>query len=70
MLIIKLFIERTLRKDRISIALTKEIIAKVDEASLKARRSRSEYIQIILEEHFKSSGEIEKAPAPALRSAI
>jgi len=42
-----------MRKDRISIALTKNLIQKVNEASKKARRSRSDYIQLVLEEHLK-----------------
>jgi len=44
-----------MRKDRISLALTKEIIRKLDEASKEARRSRSDYAQLVLEAHFQSN---------------
>ena len=47
-----------------SIALTKDIIAKLNEASLKTRRSRSDYVQIILEDHFaRLEEEREEEPA-------
>lgn len=45
-------------------ALTKEVIAKLNEASRKARRSRSDYVQLILEryfEHLESEGEKEES---------
>ena len=42
-----------MRKDRISVALTKDIIQKLDEVSEKVRRSRSDYVQLILENHFE-----------------
>ena len=41
-----------MRKDRISVALTKDLIEKLNNASLGARRSRSDYVQIVLEDHF------------------
>jgi len=42
-----------MRKDRISVALTKDLIKKLDEVSEKARRSRSDYVQLVLEKHFE-----------------
>jgi len=45
------------RKDRISVALTKDIIKTLDEASQKAHRSRSDYMQILLEKHFNPTPE-------------
>lgn len=33
-------------------ALAKDLIAKLNEASRRARRSRSDYVQIILEDYF------------------
>jgi metal-responsive CopG/Arc/MetJ family transcriptional regulator len=41
-----------MRKDRITVALTKDLIKTLDEESRKARRSRSDYVQIILEKHL------------------
>jgi metal-responsive CopG/Arc/MetJ family transcriptional regulator len=41
-----------MRKDRITVALTKDLIKTLDEESRKARRSRSDYIQLILEKHL------------------
>ena len=41
-----------MRKDRITVALTKNLIKTLDEESRKARRSRSDYIQLILEKHL------------------
>jgi len=55
-----------MRKDRISVALTKEVIERLNEASRDAHRSRSDYLQIVLEEHFKGK-EAEKTGV--LRSA-
>ena len=41
-----------MRKDRISVALAKDLIEKLNVASERARRSRSDYVQIILEDYF------------------
>jgi hypothetical protein len=41
-----------MRKDRITVALTKNLIKTLDEESRRARRSRSDYIQIILEDRL------------------
>ena len=66
-----------MRKDRISVALAKDLIAKLNEASRRARRSRSDYVQIALEEHFARLEEKREkelvmprkyAPRPMVRS--
>jgi len=44
-----------MRKDRISVSLDKGIIKKLDDDSEKEGRSRSNYIQLIIEKHYKSS---------------
>jgi len=44
-----------MRKDRISVSLTKELIKQLDEASRQARRSRSDYIELILESHLRTA---------------
>ena len=61
-----------MRKDRISIALTKEIIRKLDEESRRVKRSRSDLVQIILESYFakaEESPETRRTVIPALRRA-
>jgi len=59
-----------MRKDRISVALRKDLIEKLNEASEKARRSRSDYLQIVLEEYFaRLQAEGWKSEAATLRSA-
>jgi len=63
-----------LRKERISVALSRDLIAKIDEESKRARRSRSDLVQLILENYFKAEGEVEVAearrPIPSLRRAF
>ena len=62
-----------MRKDRISVALTKDLIEKLNEASEEARRSRSDYVQIILEDHFErleKQTEEERAVARKFSSPI
>jgi len=58
-----------MRKDRISVALTKDLIKKLDEASEKARRSRSDYVQLVLEKHFERSELEGKERGATLRRA-
>jgi metal-responsive CopG/Arc/MetJ family transcriptional regulator len=66
-----------MRKDRISVALTKDLIAKLNLESKKARRSRSDFMQLILEEYFAKEGRGEEpasqvrmlSPAPSLRKS-
>ena len=50
-----------MRKDRIAVALTKDLIKTLDEESRKARRSRSDYVQIILEKHLN------QPPSPKMK---
>jgi metal-responsive CopG/Arc/MetJ family transcriptional regulator len=44
-----------MRKDRISVALTKDLINKLNEESRKTQRSRSNLIQVILERNLNPS---------------
>jgi len=48
-----------MNKDRISVALNKNLITKLNEESKKARRSRSNLVELILER------ELSKQPKPS-----
>ena len=47
-------------REPISIGLPRTLIKKLDEACKKDRRSRSSYVVVILEEHFKKLEEEQK----------
>jgi len=53
--------------ESVSIYFPNSLLQKIDEACKKDRRSRSSYITIVLEEHFKKLEEEEKPSRPLIR---
>ena len=61
-------IKRRGPKKTISIALYPELIRLLDKACDRVRRSRSSYIGLVLEEHFKKLEEEQKPSRPLIRA--
>ena len=54
--------------ESVSIYFPYSLLQKIDETCKKERRSRSSYITIILEEHFKKLEEEQKPSRPLIRA--
>ena len=54
--------------ESVSIYFPYSLLQKVDEACKKERRSRSSYIMVVLEEHFKKLENEQKPSRPLIRA--